>query len=73
MKKYANLGGDSNVQSYKIDDFFIAVKFYGTDKTYIYSYSSAGIKNVNLAKELAEKGIGLNSHIMLNMKNDFER
>lgn len=73
MKNYANLGGNSNVQSYEIGDNFIAVKFNGTNKIYVYSYSSAGAKNVDLAKELAENGSGLNSHIMLNMKDDFER
>lgn len=73
MKNYANLGGDSNVQSYEIGDRSIKVKFNETSKIYVYSYSSAGSKNVDLAKELAEKGLGLNSHILLNMKNDFER
>jgi len=73
MKNYANLGGNSNVQSYEIGDNYIAVKFKGTNKIYVYSYSIAGSKNVDLAKELAENGSGLNSHIMLNMKDDFEK
>lgn len=73
MKPYANRGGISNVQSYEIGDDFIAVKFKGTSKTYVYSYRTAGEYNVERAKELAHKGSGLNSHIMLNMKNDFER
>lgn len=73
MKNYTNLVGNSNVQSYEIGDHFIAVKFNGANKIYVYSYSSAGAKNVDLAKELAEKGFGLNSHIMLNMRADFER
>jgi hypothetical protein len=73
MRTYANRGGNSNVQSYEIGNDFISVNFKGTSKTYVYSYRSAGSQNVDRAKQLAEAGSGLNSHIMLNMKNDFER
>jgi len=73
MKPYANRGGNSNVESYEIGNDFIAVKFKRTLKIYVYSYSTAGAQNVDRAKQLAENGSGLNSHIMLNMKNDFER
>jgi hypothetical protein len=73
MKPYANRGGNSNVQSYEIGNDFIAVKFKGTSKIYVYSYSSAGSYNVDRAKQLAENGSGLNSHNNSNMKNDFER
>jgi hypothetical protein len=73
MKPYANRGGNSNVLSYEIGNDFVAVNFKGTSKTYVYSYLSAGSLNVDRAKQLAEAGSGLNSYIMLNMKNDFER
>lgn len=73
MKNYANRGGTSNVQSYEIGNDFIAVNFKGTPKTYVYSYSSAGSFNVDKMKQLAENGSGLNSFIMLNVKNDFEK
>ena len=73
MKNYANLSGKSNVKAYEIGDDFISVKFIGNEKIYVYSYSSAGIQNVDHAKQLAEYGSGLNSHIMLNMKDDFEK
>lgn len=73
MKPYANRGGNSNVQSYEIGSDFIAVKFKGTSKIYIYSYRSSNSQDVERAKQLAEAGSGLNSYIMLNMKNDFER
>lgn len=73
MKSYANRGGNSNVQSYEIGNDFIAVKFKGTSKIYVYSYRIAGSHKVERAKQLAEAGSGLNSYIQLNMKNDFER
>jgi hypothetical protein len=73
MKPYANRGGSSNVESYEIGEDFIAVKFRGTTKIYVYSYSTTGAYNVDSAKQLAENGSGLNSYIMLNMKNDFEK
>jgi hypothetical protein len=73
MKQYANRGGNSNVQSYEIGNDFIAVKFNGTSKIYVYSYANANSTDVERAKQLAESGSGLNSYIMLNMKNDFER
>ncbi len=73
MKPYANRGGNSNIQSYEIGSDFIAVKFKGTPRIYIYSYGSSNSTDVERAKQLAEAGSGLNSHIMLNMKNDFER
>lgn len=73
MITYANRGGSSNVESYEIGADFIKVKFKGTPKIYIYSYSSAGAYNVDCAKQLAENGSGLNRYIMSNMKRDFER
>ncbi len=73
MKIYANRGGNSNVESFELGNDFIAVKFKSTLKIYVYSYSSAGAYNVDRAKRLAEDGSGLGSHIMLSMRNDFER
>jgi hypothetical protein len=73
MLPYANRGGNSNVQSYEIGNDFIAIKFKGTSKIYVYSYRSSNSHDVERAKQLAENGSGLNGHIMLNMKNDFER
>jgi hypothetical protein len=73
MKPYANRGGNSNVESYEIGNDYIAVKFKGKNKIYVYSYSTAGAQNVDQAKKIAENGSGLNNYIMLNMKNNFER
>lgn len=73
MKNYANRGGNSNVRSYELGEDFITVDFKGTSKQYTYSYHSAGSQHVEKMKQLAENGSGLNSYIMLNVKNDFEK
>lgn len=72
MNRYANLGGNSNVEAYEIGASFIRVKFYGTNKIYAYSYNSAGMENVEKAKLLAINGQGLNSFIMRSMKYLYE-
>ena len=41
MTKYANLGGNSNVEAYDIGHAFIDVKFFGTPKVYRYKSYSA--------------------------------
>lgn len=73
MKQYANRGGNSNVQSYETGNDFIAVKFKGTSKTYVYSYRSAGSQNVDTMKQLAENGSGLNGYIKNYVNNLYER
>lgn len=72
MIRYGNLNGDSNVEAYEIGANYITVKFFGTWKTYTYSYCSAGRENVEEAKRLARQGYGLNSFIMREMKYDYE-
>lgn len=61
---YENVSGRSNIAKYKIGVDYIAVKFYGTDKIYEYTYSSVGKYHVDKMKELAHQGFGLNSYIM---------
>ena len=68
MIRYANLGGNSNVNSYEISDSYLRVKFNGTAKIYSYSYSKAGRHHVDRMKILAGNGQGLNSYIMRNVK-----
>ncbi len=72
MTKYMNLSGNSNVEAYEIGEDHITVKFFGTWRTYTYSYYSAGRENVEKAKGLAKQGQGLNSFIMREMKYDYE-
>lgn len=73
MILYNNLGGNSNVECYEISNEYIAVKFYGTEKVYRYSYGSAGKFHVDTMKKLAKQGYGLNSYIMRNVRNSYER
>lgn len=71
MEKYKNLGRDSGVQYYQIEDTSIKVKF-DSSKTYSYSYKKAGKSHVENMKKLAAKGIGLNSYINKYVKNLYD-
>jgi hypothetical protein len=73
MNNYANRGGNSNVLGYELGDDFITVYFKRSTRPYTYSYQSASPHHVETMKELAQNGSGLNSYIMLNVKNDYER
>lgn len=68
MQKYANIDGDSGVDSFEIYESSIVVKFKGTAKTYTYSYQSAGQKHVETMKGLALSGDGLNAYINNHVK-----
>jgi len=73
MLNYKNLSGKSNVVRFEIGPSFIVVEFTdGRERFYKYSYSSAGQNNVEYMKSLAIQGEGLNSFIMLNVKNNYE-
>jgi hypothetical protein len=63
MERYRNSGGDSGVHSYEIGADYIKVKFWGTSKTYRYSYNRAGSDHVEKMKLLARSGSGLNAYI----------
>lgn len=73
MQKYLNFSGRSNVESFEIGENFIVVKFYGTARTYRYSYMSAGQINVENMKRLALAGRGLNSYINKHVRFEYER
>lgn len=73
MVPYKDIDVDSGVSAYEIGEDYIEVKFNGTSKIYTYSYKSAGSKNVEIMKELAEKGNGLNSFINKNVKFKYEK
>lgn len=73
MQRYLNVDGDSNVEAYNIGIDYIDVKFFGTARIYQYSYSSAGQENVEVMKQLAQTGNGLNSFIMRNVRTKYER
>lgn len=52
MQPYRNLAGDSGVVAYETGADFIRVRFIGGD-TYLYTYRSAGARNVEQMKLLA--------------------
>ncbi|MFD2825877.1 hypothetical protein ACFSYG_05295 [Leeuwenhoekiella polynyae] len=73
MKRYRNLGGDSNVSEFEIGADHIVVKFSGTIRTYRYSYSRAGQNHVEAMKKLAQNGRGLNSYINRYVKFKYDK
>ena len=73
MNVYLDINGDSGVSAYEIGEDSIKVKFKGTAKIYVYSYTSAGKENVEHMKKLAQSGDGLNSFINLNVKYKYVR
>lgn len=74
MINYKNLGGNSNVIAYEIKEQSITVQFAsGRYQFYLYDYSIPGIQIVEIMKELAEQGRGLNSYISTTVKTRFSR
>ena len=67
---YRNANGNSSVWRWAIYASYIWIKFRnkattarGEGENYRYSYTSAGINNVEYMKDLAKNGRGLNSFI----------
>lgn len=73
MQLYADIDGDSGVHGFEIKDTSITVWFSGSQKSYTYSYQSAGQSHVDKMKLLALSGDGLNSYINKNVKSKFVR
>ena len=71
MERYKNLGGNSDVAGYEYGDDFIRVQFKDTS-VYLYTYSSAGVQNVEHMKLLADSGRGLNSFINTNVRKMYQ-
>ena len=72
MPRYANLGGDSGVESYEIGDDSITVVF-STGATYLYTCASAGAANIEQMKSLAQRGEGLNAFINKSVRNKYDQ
>ncbi len=73
MERYKNLGGNSGVQNFEINNDNIKVQFKGTHKIYKYSYNGkAGKMHVDNMKLLARQGAGLNSYIKKNANKLFD-
>lgn len=71
MQRYKDLNGDSGISSYCIGNDFLKVKFKD-GKGYRYTYRSAGKNNIEIMKQLAERGDGLCSFINKNVRKAYE-
>lgn len=72
MIEYKNLSRKSGVLRYEIGSDFIIVEFKDYSK-YKYTYQSAGAENIEQMKLLAEQGFGLNSFIMIKVRERYEK
>ncbi len=73
MQTYKNIDNDSGVRGFEIAPTSITVWFDRTQKSYTYSYQSAGQSNVEQMKQLAIAGEGLNAFINKYVKFGYVR
>jgi hypothetical protein len=72
MTRYRNLSGDSGVESYRIRDDAIDVRFRENAQVYTYSWKRPGRDHVEAMKRLAKAGRGLSSYISRYVRDEFE-
>ncbi len=70
MELYLNLGGDSGVVAYGIEDGSITVQFKD-GSLYLYTEESAGRSNIQHMQVLAIAGRGLNSFISKTVRKGY--
>ncbi|WP_438014781.1 hypothetical protein WMF18_28320 [Sorangium sp. So ce315] len=70
--KYRNLGGNSGVDTYKIEEESIEIRFKRGD-TYLYTYQAPGRHHVERMKDLALVGRGLNAFIRIYVKGNYDK
>lgn len=63
MEPYKNLGLNSGVTHYEINDSSIKVKFKENSQVYVYTSIKPGQQHVARMKELAATGRGLQTYI----------
>lgn len=74
MTPYKNLGGGSAIESYEIAETSIHVRFKsGRERNYLYDSVKPGMATINIMKELAIQGHGLNSYISTTVKSNFSQ
>lgn len=71
MEKYANLSGESHVDSYEIGSDRITVQF-NDGHAYLYTNDSADLRNIEQMKTLANAGRGLNTFINDHVRKRYE-
>jgi hypothetical protein len=72
MDSYRNLGGDSGVAAYSIEEGAITVQL-SNGWLYQYTNQSAGAANVSEMQRLARAGQGLNSYISRIVREGYSR
>jgi len=72
MERYRDRDGDSGVYAYEIGADFIRVQFEDGG-VYLYTYASAGSRNIEHMKNLARSGDGLNAFITRAVRKGYER
>jgi glutamate carboxypeptidase len=70
MARYANLSGNSGIETCKIGDDSIIVGFKGNQR-YLYNYWKPGRAHVEEMKKLAEAGRGLSTYIAKYVKDNY--
>lgn len=77
MEKYKNLGGNSGVEAYEIQNDAIIVEFKNRTKAgnkfYKYSYTRPGMVEVEKMKRLAVEGRGLGGYISSDIDERYEQ
>ena len=63
MEPYKNLGSNSGVTHYELNDSAIKVKFKGNNQIYVYTHIKPGQQHVSKMKEFAIAGRGLQTYI----------
>ncbi|MCD6724637.1 hypothetical protein FLL78_09810 [Vibrio cholerae] len=73
MQVYRDINNDSGVRGYEIGSDRITVWFEGNQRSYTYTYETAGRIHVENMKVLAASGDGLNAYINRNVRSNFVR
>ena len=74
MIHYKNTSGNSNVESYEINDSSIIVRFTsGRQRNYLYNVNRPGTAIIKQMKQFAIQGHGLNSFISNTVKSNFSK
>jgi hypothetical protein len=72
MERYSDIDRDSGVVAYETGTDFIRVQF-SDGAIYLYTYRSAGQRDIDAMKALAARGDGLNAYINNYAKKSYER
>lgn len=72
VEKYKNLGGNSGVVEFEINEDSIVITFVDGSR-YLYSNKKPGREKVNRLKNLARAGKGLCTYINTDIRKNYEK